>query len=257
MIKLSNMKWIAAAAITGMLTLTTTSCKDDEPSLQDKQEEIWEQGNDLSNFGDFLPFYNIDVLYGSVKSVTILRSFSSTWENNAIKEDMDHREVVEFDKYGYITKLTTAYRATIGSEQKMLVSNEMTYTRDDKHRVVELVETGYGYDTNGSVANKWGSKITTAYDDNAKTATEIKTTSSDGITYTDNDKKVYQLNRFGRIDKNNYTQYPVKTGFETEPNQEVVTEYDNNGNRVLYYQKYMSGGNTYINVYIKASYVYY
>ena len=248
MIKLSNMKWIAAAIVTGMLTVTATSCSDDEPSLHDKQVDLWERGNDLT----------AAEIYGSVKTMTVSDHYSPTWENNAVKEgNIGNQNIYEYNRDGYLTQRTQKSNYNISGEQKLLASDERTYTRDNKHRVVESVQLYYSYDASGVQSVSWGSKELVTYDDNAKTATVIYSGTNDGVAYTENSKRVYQLNQYGRIDESNYQQYPVKTAFEDEPNTIVIAEYDNMGNRTLRYNKGISGTTISIWSYTKTTYVYY
>lgn len=256
MIKLSNVKWIAAAIVTGMLTLTA-SCGKDDTSLNDMQVEIWEKNNDLSNFRS-LNSYSIDVLYGSVSTFTINR-YNATWENNAVKEgDINDQEIFEFSKNGYITKRTGKYSTTIDGKPQLITSSETIFQSDSKNRKTLVEYIGYSHDGKGNITSSYISKTTTTYDDGAKTGSVITTYSNDGgKTYSDQSKRVYQLNQYGRIDEGNYVAYPTKLGFDTDPSGEAVTAYDNRGNKTLYYQKYIAGGIISIGMYLKAEYVYY
>ena len=262
MIKLSNVKWIAAAIVTGMLTLTTASCSKDDPSLHDKQVDIWELGNDLTELNKVGPYY-LNV-YGSVKSLTLSHHYNAKWENNAITEgDVGMQYIHEFDNNGYYTKLTQKTIYNFDGTSKLTPNSETTYTsRDNRHRETETLEVlWYSYNSDGTV-NKTNSqyyKNTYTYDDNAKTATQIRTQSTDGGTSYGKDisKTVFQLNKYGRIDAGNSQYYPAKSGFEETPSNETITKYDDKGNKILYYQKSTFSGNTNIHSYIKATYVYY
>lgn len=236
-------KWILAVVAAGCMVFA--SCKkDDHPS----NEEVYH--TQLSDRVEYDLFGNIKV------ATAITHSGVTIKDDNIVPGDPYNKRVINFNSGGWITKVENSYYNTNTESYVLQWKKEMTY--DGQNRVtVEIYSSEY--DDKGK--SHYGYKNEYTFDDNNKTAIEIYSVTTDGTTYVEQDKYVYTLNKYNRIDENSSYQYfPATTkAFATEAASKWIVEKDDQGNPTLsYHAQYDKDGKiTSVGEYTKMSYEYY
>lgn len=251
MVNFFKMKWGVLALV--VATFSFSSCDDDDKSIDEMRDEILANGSDALFEG----------LYGKVKTVTENEYSDTKWVNGKIVEgNLDYVTITNYDEAGFVTETESkrTYDAILYTSTKSVV-----VSRDNRNRVTASQSVSFSIEKD----TLYVGKSVTTYDDSAKTAVVITSVSYDkGQTFEESQKIVYKLNRYGKIDDENYSVYNVvedaglkanivTDSFETTPREQQVQEYDATGNPVLNYYKSIYGESVYIYSYTKTTYVYY
>lgn len=213
-------------------SLTFTSC---EKSSEEIMDSYLHYATDLQQME----------LYGKIKQMTRTIYSESKWVNNTLQSGYVDDEIVsEFNKDGYYTKISVYESYLSDNVWKLRIDRERTYEGyDNKNRATVVLSKYYDFSDNPSVISY--EKTTYQYDDKAKTAVEIIQSSEDGSTWTDDYKMVYQLNKAGRIDWNQYEYFPATRAFDETAGGKEIMEYDDKGNPVLNYTVILPTGTVY------------
>lgn len=247
-----KMKWGFIALVSIVFCLS--SCDDDDDkSIEEMIDEVQMNGSDILLLG----------LYGQIKTITIYSHEYARWKNGAIDEgNPTHVTINNYDANGFLTEseYMRPYREELSVSGKRKV-----VSRDNKNRKTEEQFRAIGLDGNLDYIVK--TLIT--YDDDEKTAIQIDLISYDGgKTFEEaRSKVVYKLNKYGKIDYDNYSYYVPESemlnlkssvSFKTIPYEQNVREYDNMGNPILAYTRYnYASYSTTIYGYFKRTYIYY
>ena len=245
MLNLKFFKWsFVAVLLSGFLFVSCS--KDDKMSLDEMLYEIRKSANDLTANG----------LLGAVKSYKMTYYYNVRWENDAIeKGDKDYEYEYFYDNNGFQTK----------SESKRFENGDVTNTsvyeiisRDNKNRITSTKESYI------DLYYKSYYKYEYTYDDSKKEAVCISSSSADDINYEVYRKTVYQLNKYGEINYDNYEYFSSLRSANDEDNHfeenaysGQYSIYDEKGNITQSYYKYKYGDIVTISSYREMGYVYY
>ncbi|MDR2039298.1 MAG: hypothetical protein LBQ60_15350 [Bacteroidales bacterium] len=237
-----------------VLAFNLVSCNDDDkdcpecetctecaecPECPDCPKPTTDEINELA-YANENDWYNYD-LKGKVKQRTELYYGNATFDADGSlleKGDVTQQQVIEFNNLGFITAekyYELRQFNDVNNTKKLVISSEETSAFNAKGQVTEEISTSYQYsynDPNEVPTISFINKKTYTYTETQ--ATEIESDSSDGgVTWTDRQKTVYELDEYGRTDWNNSTKYlPKSTEWNDTPNEgrENKVTKDNKGN---------------------------
>lgn len=238
---------IMGILLLAMTTFFFTSCSDDM-SKEEIMDEFIHYSNDLQWAG----------YYGSIQKITQSEYADSEWKNGKLEPGYVYTQTeFDYNTNGFITKKSIYESYSTNSIMKLRVSKEYLYNNyDSKNRPTEILykEYDYNYYTGATTTH---TRLSYTYNDETNTATMVGQSSTDGNIWKDVLKRVYNLNKAGRINDKQFQSFASTRGFAENPNERGMAEYDEKGNVVLEYVLSISTSSTTVNKHTTTSYIYY